>query len=155
MWKTLLSAACAAALLGGTALAQTAGQPSTFDRSQAPQGQVGADRNVTPKMPSEAERRALSERGRRSGEQGAMPSQENPSGTNSLPPTGAQARGDRAGTGGSAQAGMECRGLRSEEETTRCLNRQSLARVSETPAGGAAGESRRDPMSTQGRNRDR
>jgi hypothetical protein len=155
MWKTLLSAACAAALLGGTALAQTAGQPSTFDRSRAPQGQLGPDQNVTPKMPSEAERRALSERGRRSGEQGAMPSQENPSGTNSLPPTGAQASGDRAGAAGSQAMGMECRGLASEEETTRCLNRESLARVSAAESGGAAGESRRDPMTTQGRNRDR
>jgi len=167
MLKTILTAACASALLAGAALAQSSSQPSTFDRSTKSSGRAGPDAGASPKMQNETDRRALSERGRRTGEQGGIPSQENPNGANSLPPTGStramSADGGRHGSSRDRAAGLGCDGRASEEETTRCLNRHSLANVEggagagagESMRGGSAGESRRDPMTTQGRNRDK
>lgn len=172
MLKVLLSAACAAALCAGVAQAQT--NVPTYKHGQSAVQKPNLDAK---KMPDEATRRALSERGQRTGEQGGVASQDNPNGTNSLPP----ARASRSTTGGSNDRmgsrtdasgndayGRDCHGMASEIETTRCLNRQSLASVeggssaggsmrgdSDSMRGGSAGESRRDPLTTQGRNRDK
>jgi hypothetical protein len=139
MLKTILSAACASALLAGAAFAQSASSPqdSTVKdpaRMEKPgwaAGQSGANTQAypsqsgTPSAFDKAERKAMDER---SG--AATMDRSRRTSTSSSSSTMGASAGASSGS-----LAPECSGIGREEEVTRCLNRHmaDLAQRGESP----------------------